>query len=32
MQENWSSGFTIRSDLNRPVQLENMARSLKSQI
>ena len=32
MQENRSSGFPTRSDTNRPVQLQNMARSLKFRI
>ena len=32
MRENWSSGFSSKSDTNQLVQLQNMARSLKFQI
>ena len=31
-RENWYSRFPTRSDINRPVQLQNMARSLKFRI
>ena len=32
MLENWPSGFPTRSDTNRPVQLQRMARGLKFRI